>query len=156
MIDYQHFLKEEVPVLLAKLEADRPQLWGKMSAQHMVEHAASLALLANGKFAWTRPVATEIGDQLRKQLFENDTAYPKNLRVPSVGEEPGPLRFANMDEAKSRFLAEIDRFFSHFEANLAAKPVHPVFGELDFQEWLIALGSHTRHHFQQFGLLETT
>lgn len=154
MSDYQHFLQVELPELLEKLPADRAPKWGQMTAQHMVEHISGTMLISNGRLAWPHPGGTEWGLANRARLlapgFED---YPKNLRVPGVPETPAALRFPDLETAKGKFLGEIARFFTFFNENPEARPVHPLFGEMNFEEWKTVHSVHFKHHFRQFGLI---
>ena len=154
MTDPQHFLQVEMPALLATLPADRQPKWGKMTAQHMVEHISGTMLISNGKFPWPGPAGTEWGLANRHRMLEPGFSdYPKNLRVPGVPEVPATLRFPDIETAKGRFLGEVARFFTYFSENPQARPVNPLFGEMDFGEWKTVHTFHFQHHFRQFGLL---
>ncbi len=155
MLDAERFLKSELPSLLANLHADTPAKWGKMTAQHMVEHLSGTVIISNGKFAWPGGAdGTEWGRQHRAEMFAPGyDSYPHHVVAPGVPETPAALRFPDIETAKGKFLAEIDRFFDHFSKNPEARPVHPVFGPLEFSEWKTAHMVHFRHHFKQFGLI---
>lgn len=154
MTDYQYFLQIEMPLLLGNLTAGQPPKWGLMSAQQMVEHISGTMLISNGKFPWPGPAGTEWGlanrDKMLDPTFSN---YPKNLRVPGVPEAPAALRFPDIETAKGRFLGEVARFFDYFSENPDAHPIHPLFGEMNFDEWKAVHSLHFKHHFKQFGLL---
>ena len=154
MTDNQYFLQKETSELLVQLPADRAPKWGQMSAQHMIEHISGTLLLSNGKFLWPGPHGTEWGLANRARMLDPGFSdYPKNLRVPGVPETLAALRFPDLEVAKSRFFGEIDRFFAYFSQNPDARPIHPLFGEMDFEEWKAVHSVHFKHHFRQFGLL---
>ena len=42
---------------------------------------------------------------------------------------------------------------TYFKNNPAAKTSHPVFGDLDFEEWVLLHYKHVTHHLKQFGAM---
>jgi Protein of unknown function (DUF1569) len=154
MSKYTDFLKNDLQKHLEKLAANTPPEWGKMNAQQMIEHLAGTFLLSNGRFPWKGTAGTEMGLAAKAKFLSDDFEYPRFLRAPGVPEEPNPTRFPDLDVAKSRFLAEIDRNFTYFSENPQATPIHPLFGELNFEAWMTVHARHIQHHFKQFSIYE--
>jgi len=50
-------------------------------------------------------------------------------------------------------LSELAHFFTYFEQQPTANPVHMSFGPLTFTEWQFFHLKHIEHQFLQFGLL---
>jgi oxepin-CoA hydrolase/3-oxo-5,6-dehydrosuberyl-CoA semialdehyde dehydrogenase len=135
-----------------KLTTGTEAQWGKMTPQHMVEHLVITLKIANGKLRTKQAVSDE-EVELRKKFLYSDAAFEKNIKNPVLGDELPKLRNANLDEAREKFLQEIDDFYEFFKSNPDAKPIHPLFGELFKSEWERFHLKHFTHHFSQFGLL---
>lgn len=143
---------ESMLPLLYTLPADRQPLWGRMTAQHMVEHLALTFTLSNGKR--NVPVQTP-PDKIEKRLAYLRGPEPL-IRgfVPDgpLGELP-PLRFGNIPaaaDAVKKQLLDMDQWFAQ---NPLSEQNHPVFGALQLDDWLIFHHKHFIHHLTQFGLI---
>jgi hydroxymethylglutaryl-CoA reductase len=153
-MDYKHFLYEEFPVLLRDLKADTPALWGKMNAQQMIEHLYLVVSASNGRVT-IDPQADEARLAYRKmRFFEKDTPMPRHFRVIFVPEEPNPVQFVHIEDAKMKLFEQLQRFDDYFMEHPCITSVHPVFGALNYEEWVQNHARHIRHHLMQFGLIE--
>lgn len=138
--------------LLLELPANRKPLWGRMTAQHMVEHLALAITLSNGKR--NVPVQTP-PDKIDKRLLYLRGPEPLVRGfVPDgpLGELP-PLRFGDIPaatEAVKKQLRDMDQWFAD---NPESEQNHPVFGALKVDDWLTFHLKHFTHHLTQFGLL---
>ena len=59
----------------------------------------------------------------------------------------------NLEEAKSIFATELNRFHDYFKSNPEATLMNPSLGLLSHKEWLVFHTKHFKHHFKQFSLL---
>jgi oxepin-CoA hydrolase / 3-oxo-5,6-dehydrosuberyl-CoA semialdehyde dehydrogenase len=145
-----------IGTLLQSLKPDNSARWGLMSPQHMVEHLAQVTSLSNGN---TQALLLTPHEQLelyrQKGLF-SDRAWFQNTKSPMLDPENlQPLEYKTLDEAKEALLQEIDQFHAYFKENPHATPVNAVFGELSYDGWKQFHYKHFRHHFVQFGLMES-
>jgi len=46
----------------------------------------------------------------------------------------------------------VDEFVEYFKNAPGKKTTHPVFGPLDFNEWVLLHYKHVTHHLRQFGV----
>ena len=60
----------------------------------------------------------------------------------------------SIKEATEELLTEIEIFKSRFSGKENEREMHPIFGELNYKEWLIYHNKHFQHHFQQFNLMK--
>jgi hypothetical protein len=143
---------KNVPAYLEKLTTETKALWGKMSPQHMIEHVGNTLVIVSSKREI--PVITP-EDKLPayRKFLQSGDPFTHNIPNPFVGENPPALRFANLEEAKQKLLAALESFHNFFRENPEAKSVHPFFGPLNYEEWLVFQRKHFNHHFSQFGLL---
>ena len=148
------FITHEFIHLLNKLPLDAKGKWGKMNGQQMVEHVSGFFIVSSGKYKF--PLVTQV-EHLPKyrEFLLSDKAFRENTKAPGnvVPEEPRNLQKASMREALDELQIEINDFVEYFNKNPGAKTMHPVFGELDFDEWILLHYKHVTHHLRQFGLL---
>lgn len=147
-----NFLSKELVPLLRNLPADAKAKWGKMNAQQMVEHIAGFFRVSTNKlhFSLVTPV-----DQLPKfiDFLRSDKEFRENTKAPVLPEDPLPVQFASMEAAVNDLEKEIEDFILLFsnDANLTTQ--HPVFGDLNFDDWVLLHYKHVMHHAKQFGLI---
>ncbi len=149
-----NFVTKECIPLFNNLQSGSLAKWGKMNAQQMIEHVGIVYLISTGKIKaeLTTPV-----EHLPKYLeflnsekqFRENTKAPENM----LGEEPAPLRFANLEEAKQKLAGAIGSFENYFKPDPEKRIMHPVFGELNYAEWVLMHYKHVTHHLRQFGLM---
>ena len=149
------FVTKDCIDLFKSVQLDTIAKWGKMNAQQMIEHVATVYIISTGKIktALTTPV-----EHLPKYLefLHSDKQFRENTKAPEtmLGEEAPALRYVTMDEAKQKLAEAIAFFESYFTSNEGTKTMHPVFGELNYAEWVLMHYKHVTHHLRQFGLLE--
>ena len=145
---------EALEKLKNDLKVDSQAVWGKMSAQHMVEHLSRIFLMSIEK---ENPIGLVISEQdlykYRRFLLSN---RPIKRHVNFPGLPPGAL-----DELKQHTLADavaelkdrIDQFYLFYDENPDERKLHPYFGNLNGWEWEVFHYKHMIHHLTQFGLL---
>jgi oxepin-CoA hydrolase/3-oxo-5,6-dehydrosuberyl-CoA semialdehyde dehydrogenase len=146
-----NFLKSELNLLIGKLGNNQPGKWGKMNAQQMLEHLTDFFEVSTEKMVYPMVTPQEYLPKYREFLF-SDKEFRENTKAPEaiLGEEPKPLRHKTMDEAKQELNKTVEDFFTFFEADPTRKTLHPVFGPLNFDEWVLLHYKHVHHHLRQF------
>ena len=153
MTTQEEFLKNTLFQELAKLSPDSKPNWGRMSAQHMVEHLSSLFLFTIEKI---KGVSFFSEDKLEKNynyLIRDKNPFGKNVKLPGL-EELRPLRFESLEASIEVLKGFVADFYLFFEENKNKKTMHPAMGMLNFEEWEWNHYAHARHHLLQFGLIE--
>lgn len=154
MNDHKDFFETKVPKALAQLSPDTQPQWGILNAQAMLEHVIGSWRISNGKAEAQQAVSDEELPKYREFLFSEQTFEP-NVKNPIMPEsEPPHLRKPDLESAKEQLQQEIADFFDYHRQNPGIQPVHPVFGPMDEEGWLIFQEKHMRHHFKQFGILQ--
>ena len=145
--------KEYVPLLKNTLP-DSMGKWGKMNAQQMVEHVAAFFYVSSERIKFDLVTPPEHLPKFKEFLF-SDKEFRENTKAPLnvIGEEPFPLRYATMKEAVENLARSIATFEAYFKDDSGKKTLHPVFGELNFEEWVLLHYKHVTHHLRQFGLI---
>ncbi|MFT3909781.1 MAG: DUF1569 domain-containing protein [Ferruginibacter sp.] len=146
------FIKNEMFSLLSNLAADSKGSWGKMNGQQMVEHLADFFDISSAKVP-SRLVIPEEHLPKYKAFLLSDKEFRENTKAPAevLGEEPIPVRTANMEAAISTLRNSVDAFYKYYENTPVENTTHPVFGSLNFEEWILLHYKHVIHHLKQFG-----
>lgn len=149
------FLKQEAPSLWQNLSLSATGKWGVMNAQEMLEHLTDFFDVSHEKIMM--PLVTP-EEHLPKyvEFIYSDKEFRPNTKAPVeiLGDKPMPLRNPNIDAAKEKLSKSINLFFQYFENNESKTTLHPVFGRLNFEAWVLLHAKHVRHHFRQFGLMD--
>ena len=148
------FLQHEMMPLLHKLTATGTGKWGKMNAQQMVEHVTAFFKVSTEKIKF--PLLTPIEHLPKyKEFLFSEKEFRENTKAPEeiIGEEALPVHYKTMEEAVEKLGTEKENFIETFRADPSRKSLHPVFGELNFEEWVLLHHKHVTHHWKQFGLL---
>lgn len=138
--------------LLKKLHPETKQLWGKMSAQHMVEHLILAVRTSNGKLNVGCFNPPEKWQTLKRFLLSS-RPLPKDFLNPIIGKNLLPLEFENLDSAIKVLTYEVEDYYKYFEEKPDALLLNPTFGELNKDEWDVFHDKHFTHHLSQFGIV---
>lgn len=144
-------LKDFMPYL-DKINRELKPLWGKMTAQHMVEHLILAVRTSNNKLKVECFNPPDKIPTLKRFLVSN-RPLPKEFINPIIGPDLLPLEFNSLEEAITNLRNEIEEYITFFNDNPSAILTNPTFGDLNREEWEIFHQKHFTHHLQQFGLL---
>ncbi len=147
------FLTKTFPEFLHHLKPNAKGKWGKMNAQQMVEHMSESVKIANGTIPKNIITSPEHLEKARAFML-SDKPFRENTKNVELPDEPFPVNHHNMDAAIEELKYELHVFFTTFEGNEEKTITNPIFGELNFMEWLHLLHKHAVHHAQQFGYSE--
>jgi oxepin-CoA hydrolase/3-oxo-5,6-dehydrosuberyl-CoA semialdehyde dehydrogenase len=145
--------REDIFNRLHRLKPDTAAVFGKMSAQHMVEHLLLLVSISSEKRPEKLYFREEKAEKFKSFTIYSDREMMVGFRAPMIPETPGPLSFDSLSAAIDQLRTELDDFDLFFRDHPSAKPVNPVMGPLDHGEWIIFHNKHFTHHFKQFNLL---
>ena len=149
-----YFLTNEYIPLIKDLPADAIGKWGKMNGQQNVEHVTGFFRVSTGKLKFPLVTPVEHLPKYKEFLF-SEMEFRENTKAPVsvLPEEPMPIRKASMNEALEELQNEIKDFVDFFKNNPGVKTSHPVFGDLNFEEWVLLHYKHVTHHLKQFDLV---
>ena len=150
----QKFITGECVPLFKSLNGNEPGKWGKMNAQQMAEHLTTIFYVSSGKIKFDLVTPPEHLPKYKEFLL-SDKEFRENTKAPVniIGEDALPLECATMNQALENLAASIASFENYFKDDADKKTLHPVFGELNFEEWILLHYKHVTHHARQFGLL---
>ncbi|AFM06042.1 hypothetical protein Fleli_3730 [Bernardetia litoralis DSM 6794] len=149
----KRFLQTTIPAATSKLLAVTKPHWGKMSAQHMIEHLYT-AVVSSTIIKNTPPIPPNS----RQEEFKNILIYSvepmaKNLDNPAFRFGLPEYTNPTIIEAKTKLLSSLERFFEIYQGKDDAYNFNPFLGDLQAQEILIFHYKHFKHHYTQFGLI---
>lgn len=147
------FLSSELVPRLKTLSPDALMKWGKMNAQQMVEHISGFFRVSTNKLHF--PLVTPVEHLPKfKEFLRSDKEFRENTRAPVLPEEPLPVQFASFEDAVNDLQKELNDFLHLFNKEPSLTTQHPVFGDLNFEEWVLLHYKHVVHHLKQFGLIQ--
>jgi hypothetical protein len=145
------FLEDQFIPLIKTIDLAAQGRWGKMNAQQMVDHVAGFFRISTNKLKL--PFVTPL-EQLPKfrAFLLSEKEFRENTKAPVLPDEPFPVRYATMDESVADLEKQVQYFFQYFSTDPEKKTQHPVFGDLNFEEWVQLHHKHVKHHLRQFGV----
>lgn len=137
---------------LEKLNEKSTAQFGEMTPQHMVEHLTLTHKIAYGRVQIPEFEPSEAQLEMKRKLLHTDMGFPQGIKMP--GRESGlpPLRFPDLETAKTKLLQAIEEHNTSYRNNTKLKTIHPRFGYLNHMEWELFHHKHFQHHFTQFGI----
>jgi oxepin-CoA hydrolase/3-oxo-5,6-dehydrosuberyl-CoA semialdehyde dehydrogenase len=149
------FIKNDMFLLAGNLSTDSKAAWGKMNPQQMIEHVADFFDVSTEKIKFPLTTPEEHLPKYKAFLY-SDKEFKENTKAPAavLGEVPLPLRTANLEAAINKLKMAVDDFFSYFKNDPNKLTMHPAFGLLNFDEWIMLHYKHVVHHWKQFGLIQ--
>jgi len=145
------FLEDQFIALVKTIDPAVPARWGKMNAQQMVEHVAGFFRISTDKLKFPFVTPPEQLSKFRAFLL-SEKEFRENTKAPVLPDEPFPVRYSAMDESVTDLEKQVQYFFEYFSNDSEKRTLHPVFGELNFEEWIQLHHKHVKHHLKQFGV----
>ncbi len=146
-------LREKLLPLFQQLHGDETGSWGKMNAWQSVEHLSDFFDASSNKVRYEIVTPEE---HLPKYMdfLNSDKEFRENTKAPEniIGEEPAPVKASSYKEALQTLESSVKGFFDFFQKDPSNQTIHPVFGKLNYNDWLRLHGKHVRHHLRQFRL----
>ncbi len=148
------FLSDGMFQLLENLSKDAIPAWGVMNAQQMLEHLAAFFDVSYEKIIFPLSVPEEYLPKYKAFLW-SDKEFRENTKAPAniIGDTPAPLRLPSFGAAQQQLKSSVENFVTWFKDDPLKTSLHPAFGLLNFEEWILLHHKHVKHHFKQFGLL---
>jgi hydroxymethylglutaryl-CoA reductase len=137
--------------VIANLKENQKPIWGKMSAQRMIEHLTDSIRMSCGLENNVLQVPEEKIERMQAFLA-SEKPMAKNIEV-SFAKENTPLRNLDMELAIDEFTmawVDFEEIYSEDQKKVA---VHPHYGHLNYEKWIALHIKHFTHHFSQFGLI---
>lgn len=146
------FIRITFPSLVENLDSTTNANWGKMNVQQMVEHVTGFFMVSTNQIQFPLVTPEEHLPKFKEFLL-SDKQFRENTAAPVLPPEPMAVREKDLRTAVQKMAASIEAFFTFFSEDQEQKTQHPVFGMLNFEEWILLHYKHVSHHARQFGLL---
>jgi hypothetical protein len=148
--DKKRFLGTQFLSIIREIDPNTSPRWGKMNTQQMIEHVSGFFRISTNKLNFPLVTPKENLPRFREFLL-SEKEFRENTKAPVLPEEPLPLRYDTMEEAIADLDRQVNDFFNYFSGDLEKTTMHPVFGDLNFEEWIQLHHKHVKHHLKQFG-----
>jgi oxepin-CoA hydrolase/3-oxo-5,6-dehydrosuberyl-CoA semialdehyde dehydrogenase len=146
------FFQEVLPKCIDTLRESVEPVWGKMSAQHMVEHLILSFQMSTDKL--DLECNTPERKRVKLQAFLNiNRPMPKDFINPVAGTELLDLQYQNLRQAKEGLKEEVQYYLAYYKNNPEITQINPTFGELNSEQWEKFHFKHCFHHLSQFNLI---
>ncbi len=152
--DKEVFVLTKAVELLKNLQADAMGSWGVMNGQQVLEHLVKTIDISNNKIKMELVTPIEYLPKFKEFLY-SDKEFRENTKAPIniVSEAPEPCMYGTMEEVYTKLDDAMEGFIQYFAVNPDSKTLHPVFGELNYKEWILIHYKHFTHHLKQFRLI---
>lgn len=139
-------------IAIEKLTPDTPPKWGVMNAQQMIEHLTHFYEVSVEEIP-VKLYTPEAHLPKYMEFLMSEKEFRENTKAPLelLGDEALPLESASLSEAVQKLKNTVSRFVNYFGEE--RKTLHPVFGRLNYEEWIRLHYKHVVHHLKQFDLL---
>ncbi len=137
--------------ILENLEKKKSASWGKMTPQRMIEHLSDCIYMSCGIGNHELLIPEEKIKGMQAFLI-SDKEMPQNIQVP-FAKENTPLRNTDIELALDEFTMAWVDFEEMYSENSKKTALHPYYGNLNYEQWLLLHSKHFTHHFTQFGLM---
>lgn len=137
--------------ILKNLDEKKSASWGKMTPQRMIEHLSDCIYMSCsiGNHELLIPEEKIKGMQA---FLISDKEMPQNIQVP-FAKENTPLRNTDIELALDEFTMAWVDFEEMYSEDSKKTALHPYYGNLNYEQWLLLHSKHFTHHFTQFGLM---
>ena len=137
--------------ILENLDEKKSASWGKMTPQRMIEHLCDCIYMSCGIGNHELLIPEEKIKGMQEFLY-SEKEMPQNIQVP-FAKENTPLRNTDIELALDEFTMAWVDFEEMYSEDQKKKALHPYYGNLNYEQWLLLHSKHFTHHFTQFGLM---
>lgn len=137
--------------ILENLDEKKSASWGKMTPQRMIEHLSDCIYMSCGIGNHELLIPEEKIKGMQTFLY-SEKEMLQNILVP-FAKENTPLRNTDIELAIDEFTMAWVDFEEMYSEDPQKTALHPYYGNLNYEQWLLLHSKHFTHHFTQFGLL---
>ena len=147
--------RRNIQKLLNGLTENTKPNWGKMTAQQMLEHLETTLLYSIGEPEVEKCFTPEEHLEKYQDSLYNHRKMPKDFPAPFLPEDGTlpELKYKNLEQAKEKFLENLQKYQIYYRENPEAEHMHFVFGKLNKEMMELMHRKHFTHHFEQFNLI---
>lgn len=152
-IDYRYFLTNIVPPAITKIKFETKPLWGKMTAQHAIEHLSHSLIVSTILTHQPAKAPNMLQSKWKQDIIVSPSDMPRDLQNPMFQFGLPPYKFTHFEESQKNLTEKIKNFFNLYDKTPSGVNFHSFFGDLNFEELQRYHYKHFKHHLTQFGAL---
>jgi hypothetical protein len=137
--------------IIENLDEKKSASWGKMTPQRMIEHLSDCIYMSCGIGNHELLIPEEKIKGMQTFLY-SEKEMLQNILVP-FAKENTPLRNTDIELAIDEFTMAWVDFEEMYSEDPQKTALHPYYGNLNYEQWLLLHSKHFTHHFTQFGLM---
>ena len=146
------FFTSSLSTALGNLKADSNAQWGTMTAKQTLIHLTQSSKMMH--LGNTRLVIKEKHIEKAIAFLYTDKPIAKGIEMlKDIGYNSDDGIAENIEDLKIQLIDSTKTMFSFLSENSDFKAIHPFFGELNTEQWLLFQRKHFTHHLSQFNLL---
>ena len=147
-----HFFNTSIVNALRNLKEDTKAKWGNMTAKQMLVHLIQSSKMMH--FGNKTLLIKEKNVKKAIAFLYTDLKIKKGFVVPNdIGFNFTDNIDENIEILKQKTIESSDNMLAFLIKNKDFKAIHPYFGEIDSNQWILFQRKHYSHHLNQFGLL---
>jgi len=150
--ELNNFFTTTISSSLKQLSEDTKPTWGTLTVKNMLIHLTqSCKMMHLGN---TQLVIKEKHIKKAIDFLYTDKPISRGIKIPiDVGYNFNDGIEEDIEELKENLQDAVNTMLSFLNNSTDFKSIHPFFGELNAEEWLLFQKKHFTHHLSQFGLL---
>lgn len=149
-VDLNKDTSDDFVARLKAIASSEQRHWGRMTPEALMRHLTYMLQLSLGEVRAEKVFLPVPSVVLWYLCFEWFTTWPKGkLKAPPSFLPDGN---ENLEEARARCLAAMDRFTEALESNPESTAFTPLLGHIPLTKWARVHGVHMDHHLRQFGV----
>lgn len=146
------FFTSNLVSVLGNLKEDSKAEWGEMIPKQMLIHLIQSSKMMH--LGITTLIIKEKHIEKSIAFLYSDKPISRGIEIPKdIGYNFEDGISENIKELKSELINSTNIMFTFLTENTNFKSIHPFFGELNSEQWLLFQRKHFTHHLSQFDLL---
>ena len=137
---------------LENLKTDSKAEWGTMTAKQMLIHLTQSSKMMH--LENTKLLIKEKYIEKASAFLYTDKTISRGIEIPKdIGYNFDDGITEEIEQLKTELIDSTNNMLNFLTKNTDFRAVHPFFGELTAEQWLLFQKKHFTHHLSQFGLL---
>ena len=137
---------------LENLKTDSKAEWGTMTAKQMLIHLTQSSKMMH--LENTKLLIKEKYIEKAIAFLYTDKTISRGIEIPKdIGYNFDDGITEEIEQLKTELIDSTNNMLNFLTKNTDFRAVHPFFGELTAEQWLLFQKKHFTHHLSQFGLL---
>ncbi len=150
--ELNHFFNTTITTALGKLKEDSKAEWGIMTPKQMLIHLTQSSKMMH--LDNTKLIIKEKYIEKAIAFLYTDKPISRGIEIPKdIGYNFEDDIAEDIEQLKEELIKSTNTMLIFLTENSDFKAIHPFFGELTTEQWLLFQRKHFTHHLSQFNLL---